>query len=593
MQIVIIFLILILIVGIGLGALHIFNSSKGGQFTGYAPGKSNAQKQADLANNAFLPQLSWGQFTPNTTPDGQCLNYTAPAARYEPGRPSYSDLQQGSGAGYLITNQSCTDIDQILAQAGSHTCQNPDSGSAGTGCYLTVDTPVDGIVVKAGTKVKVGVVEGVYPNTGSTYPYFVPCGIGNNAVGNGQTTSNQYCTGNIGLVVPRFAPQKVFNESDLCGVPGSSDLENMCLAFDFQNTNTDNRKHFAVKTDPCNLGQFYQIFRIVRYTLNSDYTFTQDDNGKFASITYRLNGFYLAPDMEFTTNTTFNGNVPTITSYTYAFDKPIIDVALSEKLLIPTIGLQLINPADDQVRNGVYWLLQDQTTNTEYDVATIPPQQYYGCPIYPHLNNQGQYKDCPLSGLPDFYSPLVPPNPDINPSYLANAPVSPQQFVFIPNLYELPTDPTDLSGLWSYLITQYSLNLSYDPKILPPDPSLDNIPVLQPFRTEIPVEIQFETCNPGSIPLNTIVDTCVKTYKNTISAGILPIMTVRYDAISNRSEYQDSQFISYNDIINANVKGISTLSAGCSVLSSNPSGNKYNPFSSSDNPLISTVSKTN
>ena len=80
---------------------------------------------------------------------------------------------------FFESPQGQLDADQIFAQAGSHICQFNNSGSAGSGCILSVPTLVDGILRFPGEKVFKGVVEGVYNGATGTTPYYASCNYGN------------------------------------------------------------------------------------------------------------------------------------------------------------------------------------------------------------------------------------------------------------------------------------------------------------------------------------------------------------------------------------------------------------------------------
>lgn len=567
MKLLIVFIVLIIIViAIVVAILLLRNNSKGGN-NGANNKKTAEQIKANDPVNAFLPSLVWGEFKSNRTNDGRCQNYALTAGQYNPATPSYQDLNEGGGRGYIITAQKCLDIDQIFAQAGSHICEKSNSGSAGTGCISSTNIPyVEGNVGKIyppGTLVPVGTVEGIYGDgEESSYPYYVPCNVPNNST-NAGAAKYKYCDGTIGLIIPKFTPTTVYNSDTLCNAaPG----QNLCLAFDNAVIPPyGNRKHYNVNLENCSLGNFTEIFRVTRYILDPEYNLVPDPTGKLASITYRINGYYLAPVMQ-------NTQVINSNKTNYIFDKPIIDDDLSFIEKQNTIKMQLINPADDIVRNGVYWLLQDQTTNPTYNTNEIPVQQYFGCNInainYP-IGGNPLGKSCPITGLPPFYKGGTVINSGV---YRVNtAPISPQQFVYVPDLKQVP-DTTNQSDLWTYLINQYSLNIT--------NFNAKKLPVLQQFRAGSSLDIFTTDCNtikPGLPGLGL----CVRLY-NPTSDSVFPMV------FPGEFSYPDSQFLSYRTFVEGVTKGVSPTSPGCRELSTKFSGNVFNPFGSKTNILIST-----
>ena len=226
--------------------------------------------------------------------------------------------------------------------------------------------------------------------------------------------------------------------------------------------------------------------------------------------------------------------------------------------------MQLINPQNDPTRNGVYWFLQNQLTDPAFDPTTVPPQQYYGCNIY-GVDQLSAIGKCSLSGVPSFYRPNYTAGPD---SYTGIAPISPQQIVYIPDQYQFPTATNDLSGLWSYLENQYSMNMITNS-------SGNLLPVLQKFRTGTVVNIEYKTCDPAVTP-NPLTDpaTCIKSY----SAGNFPIQ--------NLNNYTDTQFLSYLNIQNDMTTGVSNISPGCLQQETNFISNIFNPIVSATPGLL-------
>ena len=540
-------LIVLVIVGI-----HLVSKAKGsnnGFIDSVPPATSTAQQQSNLAFNTYLPKPVWGNFVFASSVEGQCLNYTISAAQFTPEYPSYNSLNSGGGRGYFFSTQTCLDVDQIFAQAGYHVCEYDNNGSAGSGCILTVPTKVliDGNYVTKypGTVVPRGTIEGLSSSSG-TGSYFVPCNAGNfttTITPEGSNGSNA-CGGAIGLISLNFTPiSNISQPSSLCAF-GST--PNKCLSFSDPKTNEIS---YDVELRECDLGDYEQIFRITRYSIDTNYNITQDDKGVFASIIYRENGFYLAPDL-----------VPDLISsnqqsYFYNLLNKDTVLSLSEKQ--DTIQLKLIDPASDTTRNGVYWLLQNQLTDPSFDPAIIPPQQYFGCNIYGGLNETQRIGKCDLNGVPFFYDPnFAVGGPNI-------IPISPQQIVYIPNIYQFPLNTTDLSGLWSYLENQFSINMI--------DSNGTNLPVLQAFRKTIPVTILTNSC--PSIPSVN----CIANY----SPGKMPI--------ASSQQTTDTQFLSYLNIRSDITTGVSPLSSGCAQLATGLGSIIYNPFNNNNSDLITST----
>jgi hypothetical protein len=577
-------LILVIIIVLGLligGSIYLWKRNSKG-FSGANTGKTAQQMKNNTGNNPYLPVATWGAFIPNTTADGNCLNYTIVAGKYNPGTATYADLNADGGGGYIVSKQNCLDIDQIYAQAGSHICANDNAGAAGTGCISTVTIPyVDNLgadqIYPPGSLVPVGTTEGVYTSTtaGSSFPYFVPCNVPNNSTSSGSGVGLATCDGTIGLIVPTFTPQQRYNQDTLCNTASG---QNLCLAFDEVIPDIGNRKYYDVVVKDCDLGDFKEIFRVTRYSLDSNYQLVPDPVGKLASIIYRLNGYYLAPQMKFSAKTNSAG---VITGFQYFFDQLNIDVDVSADQSQNTVKMQLINPADDTERLGVYWLLQDQIPNPTYQVDTIAPQQYFGCNVLglpiPSGSKNPFGTSCPITGVPDFYKPLIydPLDPDSIPfEYFATSPVAPQQFLYVPDLKQVP-NTTEPSDQWTYLINQFSLtNITYDGK---------DIPVLQASRTSIPTKVYATLCQDFDSSYTGTGYRCIQKYDPLrTSTPVYPISTIP------GLQYYDSQFISYGNFIQAITKGVSPLTPGCTQYATKVNGNVFNPFGSNVNILIST-----
>jgi hypothetical protein len=560
MSIAAIFVIIIILIVLVIVGIHLYNQTKGtnnGFIDATPPATTQQQQQSNLKYNAYLPVPSWGDFIPSTSPAGQCLNYTISAAQFTPEFPSFNGLNSGAGRGYIATNQTCLDVDQIFAQAGYHVCEYNNSGSAASGCILTVPSLVNGVMKYPGTIVPRGTVEGL-TNSSGTGSYFVPCNYGNfstttiPSADNGTST----CGGSIGLISPNFTPiLNLTQPNSLCVNPGTR--TNQCIAFSDARTSGVT---YDVELRECSLGDFEQIFRVTRYEIDDSFVLTQNDQGRFASIIYRENGFYLAPDL-----------VQDPVSGNYQFDLLQKDFTLSAQQGKDTIQLKLINPANDPTRNGIYWFFQNQLTDPAYDPVTIPPQQYYGCNIYP-VSQLTPVGKCSLEGIPSFYQyPITgPPIPAPPGSYTGSAPISPQQFVYIPDVYQFPTSTIDLSGLWSYLENQFSINM------ITLTDGISVAPVLQKFRKNTLVTVEYVDCGVTVTPISPYPNTCVKSY----STGDFPIQ--------NTYEYKDTQFLSYLNIQKDIVTGISSISPGCLQQATNFVSNIYNPIVSSNSGLLGT-----
>lgn len=458
-------LVAALIVGYFLGRSGEFN--KKGTPT---DDKTQAEKKYSSAANAYLPSSVWSDFTPNPAGQqegsGSCLNYTQTSTAFSIGVPCINGgtgcLNTSGPGSYYISTQSCNDPDQILAQAGTHICQKPNSGSAGTGCIASTKFTFSGTTYYPGDNVPVGVTEGIIDPASSAY--FIPCG-------------NNPCQGTVGLLIPNFSP--------LESAAAISSNINQCVAFNpfGEDNSAKNPARYDTQLLPCDLSDLTQIFRMVRYSLNPDYSFTQDDNGIYAAYIFRSNGFYLAPNLTFQPTVDENG---VINGVTYFFDSLIVEnfygcdtgptgPSGTTNSVHKGVKLMLIDPKDDTVRNGVYWLLQNQTPNPIVPTGTNDFNNFLGCMDahydggYSSLSYPVAEADCAnqINGIPSWFQPpsssfsggssqiSVYQGDDV---YL---PISPQQIVYIPNIYLVPKDNTNLAEYWTYLTNQFSLQLLY------------------------------------------------------------------------------------------------------------------------------------
>jgi hypothetical protein len=447
--------------------------------------KTEAEKKYSAPDNAYLPPSVWSDFVPNAADNnagsGNCLNYTQSSTIASIGVPCINGngcLNSSGPGSYYISNQSCTDPDQIMAQAGVHNCNLSNNGSAGTGCIASTTFTHNSITYNPGDLVPVGAIEGI------GNPYFIPCG-------------NTACQGTIGLIIPNFTPLDTANQIN--------SNPNKCISFD--ENGIDNNSNIPAIYDTmlstCDLRDFKQIFRMTRYSLNADYSFTQDDNGIYAALIFRANGFYLSPELNYKFSLDDNGN---LTDPVYYFDSPVFTTfedctVTASPVTRQYIKLILIDPQNDTVRNGIYWLLQNQTPNATLQSDQVDPTNFLGCldskqdppgtyiaDSYPvpvsHCNNQ-------ITGIPSWFQPEVTPSIGIELAYQGESaflPISPQQLVYIPNIYLVPKDNTNLQEYWTYLTNQYSIqigNIGSNNTCT----TVSQKPVLLPYLTNMPANI--------------------------------------------------------------------------------------------------------
>jgi hypothetical protein len=543
-------------------------------------GISQEKQQGNLPSNVNLPYPTWSQPVPYPNANsgsGLCSAYTFIAGQYTPGIPSYSYLNSNDTRGYIIQptdpNFVCIDNDQIFAYTISHKCINSKGTSAGAGCFVTVDSSG----YKAGDSVPEGTVEGddTIPNSSLLYAPCTPSNLNNNK------TNSNYCLGNIGLIIPQFTPETNYeagNNQCLASITqGNTGIYDVDLGYNFFNT----------LLQECDLSESSQIFRFVRYAYDTTNGLVQNDNGPLAAIIHRYSGFYLAPKLN--TVKTFNSNNKI--QYQYIYDNPVINY---EYILDNTnngyntsISLILLNPIYDN-RQGVYWLLQNQTYNPKLDPQTMNFNSYEGIGVYPNQENyatqfrkkittnnnetptvqsyyfQQTVKYCnENNGSPagcggSIISPTISNNSTASclfgtfvltqtPSTVTNVPldISPQQIVYIPDLNLLPN--SDASAIWTYLINSYSINID-----------INNNPILTPYRTNMKANIQYN-CSVDDNDSNNFF-----TYLQPVNkqAGIQFLFV---------SPYNDSQFINYSSYSQQIQTGVS---------GNNPSGNaNFNQYS--------------
>ena len=537
---------------------------------------------ADLAQNQFLPTPTWSEPQPysiNTT--GNCFPYTFIAGQSIPSQPSYAELNSGS-RGYIVGNaqQTCIDMDQLFAQTITHECLYPNKSSAGSGCILTVPTyvPSLGQLLSPGSFAPLNTIEGD-PSIGNgslnSSLLYTPCTPANLS---GIVDNTPYCQGNIGLIIPNFAPQSQ---------PGIAPGEigyNLCMSAAIENVTLQGPGDYKTTIEQCDLSQTNQIYRTTRYTYDPvQQTMTQDDNGVLASIVHRATGYYLAPDLFVAPGQDNKG-------YSYIFDQlnityytdptPFIDY-IGNTDIYQTVDLILINPAYDLSRNGIYWLLQNQTPSESYAVGTYTtPSGEIG---YNSYVNQLNYSTVfPLGpSVPSYWfnqtvnqifpGTLIQIADGTSPNHgnclfdIENpasqevstlsidgvvADIAPQQIVYVPNYNLLPTDNTDTSGVWSYLVNSFSINMSSGST----EPI---IPILTPYRQKSLFTVTYDCKNDPTSGVNSGSNNF--TY---LSATSAPKMMKSVYTGGTEKVFGDSQFISYTKYVQQIQMGVSIYTDG-------------------------------
>lgn len=503
MNILVIFLIcLALLIGI---AILVYKSGlfdKPEPVKGIQTQSSNQQSQT---MNQYAPQPVWGA----PTDIGACNVYTFIGGQYIPAKPSYQTINNGD-RGYYVNKwpnsipQTCIDPDQLFVQAFTHECTDNANNSAGAGCILTIHThdPNTNTIKKPGETVLPGVVEGT--TEAPVYGQCTPTNLANNQ------ENSLYCIGSIGLIIPNFTPQPQYESGD-----------NMCLNGLYGQTGGNlagsqgTIGYYNLDTVQCDLSEPGQIFRTIRYSLQDNGTVKQDDKGNIAAIIHRYTGYYLAPQLNINTFLDENNNV----QYTYDFLNPIYEynpwtdnTGATGTVSIP---LALIPPSYDKTRNGVYWLLKNETLNAQYyDTNISSTSNYQQVGIMPNQSSfASNFPNAPsgvsyftyLAWSQDTATGTTGPPPDLyasgeqgncwfgtqtpGPSDNGARPVSnllsgiaPQQIAYIPDLRLLPTlsPSSDPSRIWSYLINTYSINVRND-----------NTAFLTPYRKNSYVDVWF------------------------------------------------------------------------------------------------------
>jgi hypothetical protein len=564
MNVALVFLIILIIVIVALILIHSSgNFDKPESLTNKNP--TGVQKQLNSTQSSFTPAPTWSQAEPfpGNTGAGICSIYTFIAGKDTPAAPSYSLLNKGN-RDYIIQPSNdfvCIDADQLFAYTISHQCVNPQGSSSGAGCILTVPTYSAGNILKPGEYAPLGTIEGDN-NIGTgilysslMYAQCTPTNLSNNK------NNIPNCQGDIGLIIPQFTPQDNYKDDS-----------NSCLSGLWYNGQTGIGT-FDTGIENCNLSESTQIFRTIRYSKTPD-GIIQDDKGPLAAIIHRYTGYYLAPDVQYIPGST---GTP---AYIYEFQSPNISytpVTDNYGNVFPTsIKLQLINPNYDTYRNGIYWLLQNQTINPAYnpqrlnfnsyrDVGIFSNQFDYSI-VYPqgpipksvYFQNTFDYCKANTGATGCATNPavdIIPDNQVLGSCYYTDGtidgaigivenipiPIAPQQILYVPDVDLLPD--TNTTSIWTYLVNTYSINITNG-----------NTPILTPYRQDSQIDITYECVqdNPTN-PDN--------------------YFTVPID-IKFQEPYKDSQFINYNSIVQQIQIAVSQNSPGNNT---NYEG-KYNPF---------------
>lgn len=524
MNVVFIFLLFVII---GVAILILIDRSGRYDAPTSIKGLNGEEKKKAKALSKFVPSAVWGQPVPYPNPDQNvCYTYTFIGGTYEPAAPSYNKLNQDERSYYVakVNNpSSCLDVDQLYAQQITIECENPQGISAGSGCFVTVPTYdfnagtviYPGVTGSSNGTVSQGTIQGKpYGNLGSNlYGQCLPSTASQGSV---------YCSGDIGLVIPYFTPQVQYDvQSNQClnGIydvnytPGTTGSTGSTGSFSLSSS------YYNVDMQPCDLSVPGQIFRVTRYSLDSQGNLNEDDNGNLASIVHRYTGYYLAPKLEPVViqepNRVINTYDFTKPIYNYvpggAYDKYQTDIIAGGGIGLPYYvygDLILINPQFDTYRNGIYWLLQNRTFNLNFGGTTSDINLYIGEGIYVNQTNYtAEYPNGQSN--PSYYAirsaaTWAETNPPIN--LLAGGPLSncafgiptpapgqvttgsiaidsdmaPQQIVYVPDIRLLPTNNQDPESMWNYLINNLSINLK-----------ADGTPFLTPYRTSSKTDVYY------------------------------------------------------------------------------------------------------
>ncbi len=679
MNIVIVFLLIVILL-----LVILFLLDKSGKFDQPDPLNSKTaaqtqtyqQRQANVAGNTFLPTPVWSQPQPyNVNTTGQCLAYTFLGGQYLPAEPSYAILNGSGGRGIINTSsylgitgpaQSCIDTDQLFAATIQHECINQNGTSAGAGCILTVATNVDTgsgtQLLLPGERAPQGTIEGNPQITGAgSEVLYSPC-FPSNLSGTPPGSAGVYCAGSLGLLIPNFIPQA---SSD----PGITGVANNCMYASTTDPTFTKEGYYETYVKPCDLTDQSQMFRMVRYSLDSSYNLTLDNTGNLAAIIHRATGFYVAPSVYFQEkpSISLNEKAQLIGSNPSGAEVVVVDQYNFEELNVVNqqvtdingetypdyVDVILINPAYDTTRNGVYWLLQNQTINPQINPNLTNIKNFFGQGVYPtqsdFTKHYPQALPAPLqsyaftqifSGAPGILFPppltdsgvepaalekipdgyILSPNDSIpssssgyrvcdsnspaplerdytcwfgvemkatEDSYtitksgsIQNVPIStsPQQIVYVPDLYLLPTITTDPVRLWTYLINSYTLNLR----------GSDNKPILTPYRQQTKTDVIFSmepdtsdpNCNNNGFSVNELNGILCNNWFFTMQGYV-----------NSGSYYADSQFIDYSQYVQQIQMPVAVGGGVNGTSATGNYANKANPIVPAAAPA-STISKS-
>jgi len=549
MNIVVIFLfivIILVVVGILIHQSGKFDAPSKLDFQSGQQAQNFSEQTSNLPTNSFFPNPLWSQPEPyNPEYTGQCLAYTFLAGVFTPAIPSYSALNTGGGRDIVVENnrnyggatgyvqQTCIDPDQLFAYTAAHKCQSEKSTSAGTGCITTVQTEFNGQTYAPGSFVPPGAVEGDPSQNSNSQLWYAPCipsTLDNNL------NNSVYCLGSIGLLIPNFEPQPQYDLNP---------QQNNCLQGVINNATFTADGYYQTEIKNCDLSVQNQIFRMVRYDLDSNFNLVQNDTGRLAAIIHRVTGFYLSPKLQTVTDIQIqigNTGANIVNSQYYAYDYPVINFgSISDNFgnsWYQSIDLVLVNPINDTYRNGVYWLLQNQVLNPQLNPQLTNIKNYAGIGVYPNQTNYlTQFPaglDVPsyfitqalktgtglvgASGIADVNGKLnfsdvctqtnnsgpyncwfsVSTDASFGTSTVTPGQVSsvdidiaPQQIVYVPDPLLLPPLNVDSTGLWNYLSNNFSINIDSN-----------NNPVLTPYRQTSKTNVIFSMVgdNNGGYP---------------------------------------------------------------------------------------------
>lgn len=150
---------------------------------------------------------------------------------------------------------------------------------------------------------------------------------------------------------------------------------------------------------------------------------------------------------------------------------------------------------------------------------------------------------------------------------------APQQIVYVPNLYLLPSVNADTTGMWNYLVNNFSINVVNTSTDVNPV----YIPALTPYRQNYLVDTVFSITNDNTTcPTSDLVTQALPCTNLFFTfQGILP----------NSSGNSDTQFIDYTQFIPQIQTGVSSRSLFIGGNQTYPPMGNPN-YASKSNPLI-------